>query len=103
MSSIILPENCPILEQTADGDNVGRCYFYLKDGKTCPRHGDVESAIDKYVKTGKLTLERAHKLSKMLPPQSQDQSATRHQSAHNLLVSYMLLVETKGKNDFNTT
>ena len=49
--------NCPILEQTADGVNVGRCWFYLPDGKTCPRHGDVSAEVDYFSKTGKCTLE----------------------------------------------
>lgn len=50
--------NCPINERTADGICVGRCWFYLKDGKTCPRHGDVSQAVDLFNKTGKLTLEK---------------------------------------------
>lgn len=36
------PSNCPVVERTADGVEVGTCTFYMKDGKTCPRHGDVE-------------------------------------------------------------
>lgn len=35
------PNNCPVQERTADGRPVGRCWFHLPDGKTCPRHGDV--------------------------------------------------------------
>lgn len=38
-------KNCPVIETTADGDRVGRCWFYMEDGKTCPRHGDVTSAL----------------------------------------------------------
>ena len=34
-------KNCPVMEKTADGVPVGRCWFYMKDGKTCPRHGDI--------------------------------------------------------------
>jgi hypothetical protein len=49
---------CPINEQTADGDIVGRCFMHLPDGKTCPRHGDVSLAVAHYKATGKLTLER---------------------------------------------
>lgn len=52
--------NCPIIEQTADGINVGRCWYYLKDNK-CPRHGDVKEAVDRYTKGEGLTLEREHK------------------------------------------
>lgn len=33
--------NCPVLERTGDGHPVGRCWFHLPDGKTCPRHGDI--------------------------------------------------------------
>lgn len=35
------PNNCPVIERTADGVEVGTCTFYMPDGKTCPRHGDV--------------------------------------------------------------
>lgn len=49
--------NCPINERTADGDLVGRCWFYLSDGKTCPRHGDVSQPVSHYVQTGRLTSE----------------------------------------------
>ena len=38
--------NCPIREYTADGDCVGRCWFFLPDGKTCERHGDVSKAVE---------------------------------------------------------
>uniref|UniRef100_A0A6M3LHB1 Uncharacterized protein n=1 Tax=viral metagenome TaxID=1070528 RepID=A0A6M3LHB1_9ZZZZ len=48
---------CPILEQTADGYNVGRCWYYLPDGKRCWRHGDVEVEVKYYLETGKCTLE----------------------------------------------
>ncbi len=44
--------NCPINEQTADGVLVGQCCFYLEDGKTCPRHGDVEVEVKRYEETG---------------------------------------------------
>lgn len=37
--------NCPVIETTADGVSAGRCWFYMEDGKTCPRHGDVTSAL----------------------------------------------------------
>lgn len=32
------PDNCPIIEVDGDGNEVGTCTFYMKDGK-CPRHG----------------------------------------------------------------
>jgi hypothetical protein len=32
------PNNCNVMEKTADGVSVGRCWFYLRDG-ICPRHG----------------------------------------------------------------
>lgn len=51
--------NCPIVEQTADGHPVGRCWFWCGDNQTCPRHGDVSKALDLYNKTGKLTHESA--------------------------------------------
>jgi len=49
--------NCPINEQTGDGKTVGRCWFYLKDDITCPRHGNVGVEIEYFIKTGKTTLE----------------------------------------------
>lgn len=45
----------PIREFTADGHPVGRCWFHLPDGKTCPRHGDVGEAVKTFEETGKLT------------------------------------------------
>ncbi len=56
-----LRNNCPINEVTGDGRAVGRCCFYLPDGKTCPRHGDVSEAIALYRNTGQLTLEKLDK------------------------------------------
>lgn len=50
--------NCSINEQTADGEVVGKCNFYLKDGKICPRHGDVSIAIEYYNETRRFMLER---------------------------------------------
>lgn len=40
--ALAYPTNCAIRERTADGDSVGPCTFYLKDGMTCPRHGQVK-------------------------------------------------------------
>jgi hypothetical protein len=43
------PNNCPVIERTADGERVGVCWFHLKDG-VCPRHGKVkpqEAAFDR--------------------------------------------------------
>jgi hypothetical protein len=37
------PRNCAVIERTGDGVSVGACMFYLKDGKTCPRHGQVKT------------------------------------------------------------
>jgi hypothetical protein len=39
---VMFPRNCPVVEQTADGAFVGTCTFFLKDGKTCERHGNVK-------------------------------------------------------------
>jgi len=52
------PEACAVRERTADGDNVGRCYFHTVGGM-CPRHGDVAAVQRHYVETGRLTDERA--------------------------------------------
>lgn len=46
--------NCPILERTADGISVGRCWFWLGNNKTCPRHGNVSVSVERYATTGKL-------------------------------------------------
>lgn len=58
--------NCPINEQTADGVIVGRCWHYMSDGKTCPRHGDVAIEAKYYIDTGKLTLENKMRKRKEL-------------------------------------
>ena len=39
------PNNCAVIERTADGVRVGACCFYLKDGITCPRHGKVKEVV----------------------------------------------------------
>jgi hypothetical protein len=52
------PEACAVRERTADGDNVGRCYFHTVGGM-CPRHGDVAAVQRHYVETGRLTDERS--------------------------------------------
>ncbi len=52
--------NCPILERTADGRAVGRCWFYVDDNGCCERHGNVREALRTYRETGKLTDEREH-------------------------------------------
>ena len=38
----LFPHNCPVIEYTADNKPVGVCTFYLKNNKTCPRHGEVK-------------------------------------------------------------
>jgi hypothetical protein len=59
--------NCPINEQTADGVPVGRCWYYLKDGKTCPCHGDVEDEVRRFEQEGLLTLENSMRKRKGIP------------------------------------
>ena len=54
--NVIQGNNCPVIEQTAGGVSVGRCWIWLKDG-VCSRHGDVSLEKRKYETTGKLTLE----------------------------------------------
>jgi len=54
---MIGPKNCAVLEQTADGVDVGRCWHFAPDG-TCPRHGDVRGVQLRYEKTSRLALER---------------------------------------------
>lgn len=58
--------NCPINEQTADGVSVGRCWFNLPDGKTCPRHGDVSLAVAYYRSTGHCMLENVWRQRRLL-------------------------------------
>lgn len=60
--------NCPINEQTADGEYVGRCWFHLPDGKTCPRHGDVEEEVRVFRRSGSLTRENIMRVRKGLWP-----------------------------------
>lgn len=52
----IAPNNCPIIEMTADGCCVGRCFFYCLDD-ICPRHGDVKKEFERYHEKGQLTRE----------------------------------------------
>ena len=37
----ILPNNCPVIEKTADGISVGACCFYIGTEGYCRRHGMV--------------------------------------------------------------
>ena len=60
-------KHCPINEQTADGVACGRCWYYLSDGKTCPRHGDVQEEVERYRQTGHLTLENVMRKRQGLP------------------------------------
>jgi len=48
---------CAVLERTADGIPVGRCWFFVGDRYVCPRHGDVSEIQKHYQETGELTLE----------------------------------------------
>jgi len=50
----IAPANCAVLEKTADGQAVGRCWIHLLAGKYCSRHGDVSAIQQLYVETGQL-------------------------------------------------
>lgn len=36
------PHNCPVRLFDGDGNSVGPCWYYLKDGKTCQTHGVVK-------------------------------------------------------------
>ena len=57
MPEIIIRPNatsCAILERTADGVLVGRCWFHIVDDK-CSRHGDVSKVQAEYARTGRLT------------------------------------------------
>ncbi len=63
--------NCPIIEQTADGDRVGRCWFYLShNGTVCPRHGEVGVEVKRFLEKRELTLENEMRFRKgmELPP-----------------------------------
>lgn len=58
---------CPIREQTGDGTVVGRCDYYLPDGHTCPRHGNVFEEVVRYKLTQLTTLENVMRKRKGLP------------------------------------
>jgi len=49
--------HCPIVEVTADGVACGRCWFFLPDGHTCPRHGDVCVEVEQWQRFCALTNE----------------------------------------------
>lgn len=57
MTKPIAIDNCAVLERTADGVAVGRCYYHTTGG-ICPRHGNVKSVQIRYAATGVLTDER---------------------------------------------
>ena len=60
MITPIMPANCSVSEQTADGICVGRCWHYLvqvEEKYLCPRHGDVTIAVRRFRETGRLTFE----------------------------------------------
>ncbi len=59
--------NCPIIEQTANGRGCGRCWFYLPDGITCPRHGDVSPEVERFSVSGHTTLENVMRKRKGQP------------------------------------
>lgn len=62
--------NCPIIEQTADGVTCGRCWHSLQNDN-CIRHGDVSVEINRYRAGKGLTLEnemRKRKGQSMLCP-----------------------------------
>lgn len=62
-SAAINPNNCAVIERTADGVNVGACLFYLKDGKTCPRHGIVKRSTTPMTNPVKPSIEPLRKWS----------------------------------------
>ena len=41
----LFPRNCAVIERTGDGVNLGSCTHFLKDGTTCPRHGNVKQPV----------------------------------------------------------
>ena len=59
--------NCPIIKQTADGVPYGRCWHYLPDGKTCPRHDDVEHEVAYFAITHQATPENVMRKRKGMP------------------------------------
>lgn len=48
------PNCCAVRERTADGTNVGRCWFRLDEKDICPRHGNVSELMKIFRETGKL-------------------------------------------------
>ena len=50
----IQPGNCALRMYTGDGAPVGRCWHWLGGTDTCPTHGDVKEAMERYRSTGKL-------------------------------------------------
>ena len=59
--------NCPIIEQTADGEPCGRCCFHLERETICPRHGNVSVEVRRFVRTGHCTLENVMRKQKGQP------------------------------------
>ena len=44
----IFPNNCPIIEQNADGREVGTCTYYAPNG-ICPRHGNIKDRVQQAI------------------------------------------------------
>lgn len=38
----LFPNSCRVIEVDGDGRSVGRCWHYMADGHTCPRHGNTD-------------------------------------------------------------
>ena len=53
-------KNCAVMEVTADGVRVGRCWAFVGHDYICPRHGNVRRVQEDYAHTGKLTDETEH-------------------------------------------
>jgi hypothetical protein len=65
----LFPNNCPVIETTGDGVEVGTCTYYLKDGK-CLRHGDpLEFVMQENVDSQLKELEDwANRINNAIPP-----------------------------------
>ena len=73
----MFPNNCPVVEETADGISVGLCWFYIGEEKTCPRHGkinEIENNENKMKVTINLTEEEVKNIRRVVLDLAPDKS-----------------------------
>lgn len=87
-------KNCAVVEETADGASVGRCWHYVGDSNVCPRHGDVSAVQARYQAGAGLTPEREHVREDppaRVEPEAEPWRVISEQTAARLIIDIMLV------------